>query len=140
MSTGRILRTIWLSTPSLGITSAGAGPSSHIDVEAFNSLSRDHRGAKNSLLLPLGVTPLSTPSLGITVAGAVLPVLPFFTFNSLSRDHFRRLIGGQVTANELSTPSLGITYREEIVTVPLPFQVFQLPLSGSRAGICNRAT
>ena len=101
------LRSLILSTPSLGITDL-IRREGHWLAETFNSLSRDHKVPRAP-----------------TVAGAD-------PFNSLSRDH--QIPEGALFWHEvpkLSTPSLGITARSGPDPAGTPFGHFQLPLSGS---------
>ena len=81
-----------LSTPSLGITGSLAllALASRLNLDTFNSLSRDHRELKASLHCAhsLRCIMLSNPSLGITLRRyRPSTVERDLTFNSLSRDH-----------------------------------------------------
>ena len=104
-----------LSTPSLGITDEENcyGRTLELRLEAFNSLSRDHRSSRRIVLRATSPEPtfnsLSRDHRGV----GPVPVLSQIAFNSLSRDHtgdpgsyvkFRLYVN-------LSTPSLGITRK-----------------------------
>ena len=128
------------------------------DNPAFNSLSRDHFVEKELLGTRLAVEELSTPSLGITrglsgrppfrgVTGFQLPLsgsraqqLEFLRGKdaifqlplSGSREYCLRPNANP--GDDLSTPSLGITWREKGRDYLIRhFLCFQLPLSGSLA-------
>ena len=106
---------IFLSTPSLGITSDGNWSYVEIEWIPFQlPLSGSLKIFVGDIIID--VEKLSTPSLGITLDLPVHFPLTFLrrTFNSLSRDHLAAPASFWSCLSWLSTPSLGITRVDQL--------------------------
>ena len=112
----------------------GAGPSSHIDVEAvtsFNSLSRDH--IQNRLRIPPAnaAESFQLPLSGSPRRRRDLTAIREKPFNSLSRDHLLVAIPAVGYPRvHLSTPSLGITRSSPAPTTHRAHNILSTPSLG----------